>query len=416
MVHSEIYAFLRDVTGIDVSSIGEEMVNRVVNGRMKANGYDGVGSYFSYLKTSTTERQFLINEITVQETWFFRDNEPFKLFYDYVTKVWSPSPGQKLKVLSIPCSTGEEPYSIAMVLLDAGFARDSFIIDAADISTRALDLAKRGVYGKNSFRGGDFSFHDKYFTEKAGFFELSDEIKGAVSFHHQNVLASDFMQGRDPYNVIFCRNLLIYFDLETKERVIRSLRNLMFSDGLLFLGHAETGRMVHGLFESMRHSGAFAYQPAGLGRKIPPRNANATAAAAVTVPTKASAGESQGNNEIAADFVVGDSPVQAEQRNHVSLAEIQMLADRGDLQTAMQVCDLYIQRNPVVADGYYLQGIIFLAEDEDEKALSSFKRAVYLEPNHYQSLAHLAVLAEEMGEFQVAANYRARVERAKAKF
>jgi chemotaxis protein methyltransferase WspC len=412
MVHSAIYTFLRDITGIDVLSIGEEAVDRVVGNRMKANGHSSIASYFLYLKTSPSERQALINEVTVPETWFFRDGEPFKLFSDYVSKAWSPQPGQKLKVLSIPCSTGEEPYSLAMALLDAGFTPDSFTIDAADISTRVLDLAQRGVYGRNSFRCCNLSFRDKYFSEKGGFYELTDEVKSAVSFHHQNVLATDFMQGRGPYNVIFCRNLLIYFDLVTKERVIRSLRNLMFADGLLFLGHAETGRMVHGLFESMRHPGAFAYQPVGSTLTMSSKRAVKSIDNTVLTHLEPPVTKPEPDHEVVASV---SAPVQHEQENHVSIDEIQALADKGELRAAMQLCGIYIQRNPVDADGYYLQGIIFLAEDEDEKALGSFKRAIYLEPNHYQSLAHLSVLAEERGESQAAANYRARMARAKTK-
>lgn len=410
MVRNDIYAFLRDITGIDVVSIGEESVDRVVNGRMKANGYESAEAYFSYLNGSISERQALINEVTVPETWFFRDSEPFKLVSDYVSKAWSPAPGQKLKVLSIPCSTGEEPYSLAMVLLNAGFEPGSFVIDAADISTRVLDLARRGVYGKNSFRGSDLSFRDKFFKEKSGLYEVVDEVKRSVEFHHHNVLSPDFMQGRGPYNIIFCRNLLIYFDLETKERVIKSLHRLLLSDGLLFLGHAETGRMVQGLFESMRHSGAFAYQPVDGARNKSARNAVVTVAKPVIPQIEALI------TKAAPPSVVVEKKVSQEERQPpLSLDEIQALADRGELLSAMQLCVTYIQRNPLAASGYYLQGIIFLAQEEDEKAQGSFKRAIYLEPDHYQSLAHLSVLAEERGDAQAAANYRARMGRAKEK-
>jgi chemotaxis protein methyltransferase WspC len=375
---------------------------------MKASGYESQEHYFSYLNSSDSERQALINEVTIPETWFFRDSEPFKLLSDYATKVWSPSHRQKFKVLSIPCSTGEEPYSIAMVLLGAGFAPGSFVIDAADISTRVLDLARRGIYGRNSFRGKNLAFRNHYFIENSGLYEIADEVKRSVTFHHHNVLAPEFMQGRGPYDIIFCRNLLIYFDLEAKEQVIRLLHRLLNPDGLLFLGHAETGRMVQGLFDPMKHPGAFAYQPADAARSKDAKGIAVNLEPPIT-PRFAPLPDSA-----APAATVERAPAQTEQKVLSALDEIQALADRGALEAAMRLCVTYLQRNPLDAGGYCLQGIIALAQDEDEKAQGSFKRAIYLEPDHYQALAHLAVLADERGDIQAAANYRARMARAKA--
>lgn len=408
MDHRDIYALLHELIGVDLVSIGEEAVDRVIKGRMKAGGHDSIAAYCTFLSGSASERQAFINEVTVPETWFFRDSEPFRLLADFASRVWPPATEQQFRVLSIPCSTGEEPYSIAMVLLSAGFAPGSFVIDAADISTRVLELARRGIYGRNSFRGGDLSFREQYFTEKGGFYEVADEVKQSVNFHHHNVLSPDFMQGEPPYNIIFCRNLLIYFDMETKERVIRLLHRLLHPDGLLFLGHAETGRMVHGVFESLRHPGAFAYRPVdargsehpGSGVAPPRKPLPAWALPAIVTPAPPAAEAS------AATETETAGP---------ALDEIQALADRGELKGAMQLCRAYIQRNPLAADGYYLLGIIQLAQEQDGDALAAFKRAIYLEPGHYQSLVHLQVLAEAQGDMQAAANYRARMERARAK-
>lgn len=406
MDHKDIYAMLHEQIGFDLVSIGEETVDRVIKGRMMAGGHGSIAAYCAYLSGSASERQAFINEVTVPETWFFRDNEPFRLLEDFASRVWPPATGQQFRVLSIPCSTGEEPYSIAMVLLNAGFEPGAFVIDAADISTRVLELARRGIYGRNSFRGGDLSFRDQYFNEKGGFYEVADAVKKSVNFQHLNVLAPDFKQGEPPYNIIFCRNLLIYFDMETKERVIRLLHRLLHPDGLLFLGHAETGRMVHGLFESLRHPGAFAYRPVDtpgrerpggvVGRPAKPLPAWVTPVIVTPAPAAAPAATET-------------------QTTASSLDAIQALADRGELSEAMQLCRAYIQRNPLAAEGYYLLGIIQLAQEQDGDAVAAFKRAIYLDPGHYQSLAHLQVLAEAQGDMQAAANYRARMERVRAK-
>lgn len=408
MAHSDIYTYLFDVTGIDVESIGEEAVDRVVKARMVASGHKNINDYLLYLNGSTQECQALVNDVTVPETWFFRDSEPFKLLANYVTKTCPPASGKKIKILSVPCSSGEEPYSIAMALLSAGLSPGSFVIDAVDINTRVLSFAERGIYGKNSFRGGDLLFRDKYFNDTGAGYELVDEVKKSVKFHHGNILSPDFMQNAAPYNIIFCRNLLIYFNLETKEKAIKSLHRLLLSDGLLFLGHAETGRMVIGLFDSMRHPGAFAYQPIDSTRNSIEKSKMSDVNLAVP---DFSAVEMFFPQPVMPHSVVQKILVDEKIDHALSIDEVQLLADRGDIKKAMQLCAVYIQENPLEADGYCLQGIIFLAQSESDKAQTAFKRAIYLDPAHYQSLVHLSVLAVERGDFQAVTNYRARIER-----
>lgn len=415
MDHSVIYSFLREVTGIDVGSIGEYAVNRVIDERIKYGEYKNVDEYLLVLKNSASERQEFINDITVPETWFFRDREPFKLLSDYASKVWLPDTRKSLKILSIPCSTGEEPYSIAMALMDVGFSKESFTVDAVDISTKVLDVAKRGVYGKNSFRGGDLSFRDKYFVENSGLYAISDVVKEQVKFHNFNVLSSDFMRGVGPFNVIFCRNMLIYFDVEIKNSVIKALHRRIHPDGVLFLGHAETGRMVQGLFESMKHPGAFAYHPvSSSGYVVQKIAADKSYINIVSNTDKFYPRQSRDSVDIVHEVDIKDKVVaNDEDKIIISLEDIQVIADRGDLLTATNLCEKYIKNNPLDADGYCLHGTIFLAQENDDKAQASFKRAVYLKPKHYQSLAHLSVLAEEQGNVSAALNYRARMERLK---
>lgn len=418
MAHSDIYTYLHNITGIDANSIGEEAVDRVVKARMTVGGYKIIDEYLFYLNDSSQERQAFINDVTVPETWFFRDGEPFKLLENYATKTWVPAIGKKFKILSIPCSTGEEPYSIAMALLSAGLSPKSFVIDAVDINTRVLDYASRGLYGKNSFRGSDLLFRDKYFSDTGAGYEIVDEVKSVVNFYHKNIISPDFMLDAGPYNIVFCRNLLIYFDLETKEKAIKSLHRLLLSDGFIFFGHADTGRMVHGLFESMRHPGAFAYQPA-----YPAKNemAKSKAAAMSVVTADISAVEMLFSRPIisrpAVDkkLVVEQQRVEEKHEDALSIDEVQILADKGDLGKAMELCVAYILKNPLEADAYCLHGIIFLAQSENDKAQVSFKRAIYLDPSHYQALVHLSILAVERGDSQAVTNYRARIERAKEK-
>ncbi len=150
---------LRKTIGLHSPTIGTSMVERAVRLRMRAHGLTKQEDYVILLEQSPTEWDALLDSVLVTETCFFRDKTPFLAMVGLVLNEWSPAhPDRVLRVLSVPCASGEEPYSIAMGLLDAGFPEARLQIDAVDISVRALASARRAVYSKNSFRGRDFEF------------------------------------------------------------------------------------------------------------------------------------------------------------------------------------------------------------------------------------------------------------------
>ena len=159
-------------------------------------------------------------------------------------------------------------------MLDADFSTDRFVIDAVDISERSLAQARRGVYGKNSFRGSELAFRDRYFEPVADGHRVNDAVRRAVRFQHGNVLADDFLAGAEPYDAIFCRNLLIYFDDATQDRTIATLRRMLADNGLLFVGPAESSTLLDHDLVSAKVPLAFAF------RKAPPRAAPQPCAAA----------------------------------------------------------------------------------------------------------------------------------------
>ena len=256
-----IQHLIKSVMGLSSESVGVDTIKRIVERRMEATGVKQVHDYVALVERSPEEKQNLINAVSVPETWFFRDHEPFKVLSDHVKKLRLTKSTLPIKVLSVPCSSGEEPYSIAMVMMEAGLSENQFHIDAVDISTAVIEKARLGSYGNNSFRGKENGLRDKYFQlTDDGRYQISSRIKKSVRFHNANVLDDGFMSANGPYDIVFCRNLLIYFDYETKCKVLATLHRLMCSAGLLILGHAETGRMAEGLFETLRLPGAFAYR------------------------------------------------------------------------------------------------------------------------------------------------------------
>jgi chemotaxis protein methyltransferase WspC len=414
-----IQEMMKSTIGLDHESVGAETIKSMVMRRMKAVAVDDVSEYHKLIQTSAEERQHLINEITVPETWFFRDHEPFNALSDFVTKLKADDNKHHIRILSVPCSTGEEPYSIAMVLLDAGLDKEDFTIDAVDISTRVLEKAHQGVYNKNSFRGKHISFRDKYFEKVGENYQVVPRLKATVNLGNGNVTKPGFMAGKGPYDVIFCRNLLIYFDYETKCSVLKRLHALMRENGMLVLGHAETGRMPEGLFETLRLPGSFAYRKASPGYHAKTDRA-ATASHVTTekpkqwASTKPSRAKPASNTTKSTGSVMPKTPEPCQEPvadDGDRIGFIQQLADEGKLKQALTECDKLIESVPDSVEGYYLKGLILLGFDMDVEAMDAFKKALYLDPKHYQSLIHLSVLSEEQGEIRAAENFRARADR-----
>lgn len=193
MVQAAIEAMLRQKIGLDANSIGSRTIARAVEQRRVACGLRDQTSYFQHLQTSAKELEELIETVVVPETWFFRDKEPFVYLSQYVTSQWLKANFSILRVLSVPCSTGEEPYSIAMTLLDSGLTPNQFCIDAVDISKRALLKAKQALYSKRAFRGGGVEAKLRYFEQVADSYQVRPIVRDTVKFIQGNLLKPGFL-------------------------------------------------------------------------------------------------------------------------------------------------------------------------------------------------------------------------------
>jgi chemotaxis protein methyltransferase WspC len=178
---SQITALLRETLGLDVASVGVSLIERAVKRRVNAHGLRDVSQYADLLQRSPPELQNLFEAVVIPETFFFRYPESFAALQQFVGEhIFFGT--QKLRALSIPCSTGEEPYSIAMTLLDAGWSLEKFQIDAIDVSTHLLDIARLGLFGSNSFRGSELQFRKQYFHKTEAGFQLCDRVRQCVNF------------------------------------------------------------------------------------------------------------------------------------------------------------------------------------------------------------------------------------------
>ncbi len=171
------FDFLKERIGLDVTSVGPAIIERAVRQRCIAAQAPSADEYWRTLQDSQDEQQALIEAVIVPETWFFRYPESFATLAKLASKRLAEINNLRaLRILSLPCSTGEEPYSIAMALLDAGLKPHQFKVDGMDVSPLSVEKARRALYGKNSFRGDDIAFRDRHFINEGESYRLDQRV------------------------------------------------------------------------------------------------------------------------------------------------------------------------------------------------------------------------------------------------
>lgn len=193
--------------------------------------------YFDKLNHSSDEFQELIEKIVIPESWFFREKGVFDFLFHWVTQSDYQIP--YLKILSLACSTGEEPYSIAMTLMDAGLSKNGFSINALDISKTALFKAHLGIFGNNAFRTNDLNFRDYYFHKTSLGYAINEKIKEKVQFYHGNLIDPYSSYNSHTYHLILCRNVLMYFNKEAQKKALQNIIEALTPSGILIVGSAE---------------------------------------------------------------------------------------------------------------------------------------------------------------------------------
>lgn len=404
-----IARLLQQAIGLDITSVGPGVIRSAVRQRIRATDSDSEDAYAGLLQASSAEMSALVEEVVVPETWFFRHEEAFRLMCRHIGSDWRTRfPDRIWNILSIPCSTGEEAYSIAMALMDHGLPPEQFRIDAVDVSRLALARARHAVYGNNSFRGGDQRFRQRYFTQTETGYALKPEVRQSVRFHQGNILNHEFMRTLPSFDIIFCRNLLIYLDRQSRERTVKLLADMLNGDGLLFVGHAETGLIWKDMFDSVHHPMAFAYRhrinteplASRAEKRLPARKK-------AYIPAKAPLRQARRQITPAAE---PGAPTATERPSGPSLESVSRLADRGHVEEARRQCEAYLQQHGASAQAYFLLGLISDIQGNKEKARASFRKALYMEPDHYETLIHLALLLEQAGDHHAARHLRSRIQ------
>lgn len=242
-----VQKLIYDHAGIRLSDAKQDMVYSRMIRRLRATGITSFSDYLNLIETDKEEWEAFVNSLTTNLTSFFREDYHFPILAELLKR----KPGQSIRIWCSAASTGEEPYSIAMTALETLGAEASRVeIVATDIDTNVLAKAEAGVYTEDRIERIEPRYK-KYFLRgsgaRAGMVRVKPSVQQLVSFRQLNLLSPDWpVEG--PYDVLFCRNVLIYFDKETQRRVLERFMPLMTRDGLLFIGHSESLLHLSDLF------------------------------------------------------------------------------------------------------------------------------------------------------------------------
>ena len=258
--------FLYRRTGMVFTETKRYYVERRIGERMIATSSQSFAGYFAYLRSEVRDEvEQLINAFTVNETYFYREDHQLGCLTTDLLKerVAAKRPGDPVRIWSVPCSTGEEPYSIAIWLLENWKDVDTYDIEivGSDIDTRVLEAAAEGIFGKRALMKLPPELIARYFHSlDEERWQILDDLRQSVRFSRVNLIETRETRPQGRFDVIFCRNVLIYFDDESRRVAAENLYDNLMPGGFICLGHTESMSRISPLFEVCRYSGAIVYR------------------------------------------------------------------------------------------------------------------------------------------------------------
>ncbi len=382
--------------GLDAGSLGERVIDDAFAEARTALGVADDEVLYGIALVHPAAFYEIVERFVVPESWFFRASDQYA---DLVRYAREQSKRRPLRVLSLPCASGEEAWSAAIALLEIGLSPDDIDVLGIDISRTAIQRAQAGIYRNNALRGQPMP--DVWMQPRAGGFAIAGSIKRCARFRVGNALDPKLLDSSERFDVVFCRNLLIYLHPEARARVLKTLLAALEPGGLLFAGQAEAFNTVGSDLRPYQDGCPLSYMrhetaPTSSARKNPTtRPPTVEPAAAVEVadkhPTKPRV-----------DPVIASPPAQWSPR---------ALADAGRLEEARAACGQRLQRHPEDIEILFLLGLVESARADLGAADAAFARVCYLDRDHIQAVNHRIALAERSGRLDLADDLRKRSER-----
>ncbi len=415
-----------------------------IQSRMTICGAASWGDYLDHLVKNEAEFTSLINLLTINETYFFREPAHLELLSKrlFPDMLAARKPGDAIRILSAGCSTGEEPYSIMISLLERyGIAiRNCVFVIGADIDSEALAKAEEGIYGPFSFRNFPEQIRERYFTDLGnGRYRINSAVREGVRFRRLNLLSESYPPDLRGMDALFFRNVSIYFDAKTQKAVFGKLADLLNEAGYLFVSSTETLSHDHGTLSLIEVEGVFCYRrgvalslgerrkpPAGQETLLPAmrtdkkKAARAPSREAADRKRRAAApdpGASPAPGTRTPSALFDDALERAKRKDYgaalklidsigshdpafikARMLKAGILINMKMIDDAERVCLQAVAEQPLCLEGYLLLGLISKARNDDPNALKRFKEALYIDASCWLAHFHAAQIHAGRGE------------------
>jgi chemotaxis protein methyltransferase CheR len=396
--------FLVVKSGLCFDRHNSKLLERGLNKRMATLRINSYRDYYEYLDRNVERRQELqklLQFLTVGESFFFRQHGHFNALINMVLPAITQDTGRRIRLWSAGCSTGEEPYSMAMAVMEAvpdWKERDVRIV-AADINSHSLMRAVEGGYHPWKIRATEKKYLDKYFTRSGENYLVKDEVKALVDFVQMDLLAADPLSHRllsEHFDVIFCRNVMIYFSTETAKKLTEKLAAVLKPNGYLFLGHAETLAHFSTGFERLCDGGLFyrkkgGTQPAVAAaqpRKVPLQDRPTSGQEPGSVSAHPAAAARPGG--LPAD----SNPGQVD----ALLGEAITLAHSGRFNESLERCNCALDIDDLQPGSYFIRGFVYDLTGRKTEAIDEYRKAILLKMDFVMPHYQLGLLYSRTGQ------------------
>lgn len=437
--------------GLVLEGIAEDRLHKALLKSSEQASCASLLEYEQLVRRDQQQFEHLISQLTVNETYFFRESEQIQL----LTEVLIPQVlAQKkhagpVRILSAGCSSGEEPYSLVMALqhIYGERTKQLFQVDAGDLDLRILEKARQGVYSAFSFRGVEAQWRERYFQATGNGYQLKSIIREQVQFYPLNLLATDLHADLKNYDIIFFRNVSIYFDTDTRRIIHHKFDQLMNEQAILFLGSSEILGNDLGVFELVEQQGQYffikgkAYRPIASQTVAGPQHPAKTTPAslpnaikvtkpAVTpkyIPPRIPLAVREGSGATSALPTQSRAPDLSTIQQLIRFGETQralhlldhllasggqsyaahvlkswILLNRQEFDEAEQFLQAALNAEPWLLDGLLLQGLSCKWQDDAPSAQQWFKKAVYTSPECWPAHYYAADLYRQHGHYESA--------------
>lgn len=446
---------IREKTGIHFRDDYIFSLESSIKKRMSAVGCDSIKQYYSRIIENKCEMDILIDLITVNETYFLREPSHFKALTEAIFPeiLRLKPPGGKVRFLSAGCSTGEEPFSIAISLVEKYGASilDRIEVFGVDIDNNVINAARAGIYKSHSFRGVGSQIREKYFTPKnrAGqeAYEISGLLKKVVEFQVLNLFDSHYPAQLSSMDVIFYRNVSIYFSADAQREIFRNLSSLLVNDGYLFLASSETYFHNLGILFLQEMDNAFVYRkrielpveehrthPVALPERVlvPARHTMAQSAekpshapphvlAMPATPAKPAAPHGEDDRRESHAMFDDALALAISKEYPAALLAIKSILDKDsgfkkvyslkasillnmqNISQAEEAVKALLAIDEWDIEGLLLSGIIEKTKELNDEAIRLFKKAIFIKPQCWLAHFYLAELYYQMNDLRGAA-------------